>query len=355
MVRSPCTSEPTHEPVRNAHAIFRLPALLFAATGLLGGIVACGETPLAGGLDGQITIPGGPYAPGQSYLGRNGYVEYIAGDSPLIFSVPHGGALRPAEIPDRTSSACGGNPTTVTDLNTIELALAMAEAQLQAFGTRPHLIVTHLDRDKLDANRSLAAGACGSPAAEIAWTEFHEFIGVARGAVLEAAGRGWYMDVHGHGHAEQRLELGYLLTGGELALSDAGLDGTPGYEETSSIRTMSRDDAETSFAELLRGPTSLGTLYENGGFPAVPSAGDPDPGTGLYFSGGYDTRRHTCSAGSVDLGGEADGRVCGVQLEANYTGVRDEGANRRRFGEATAAALEVYLRVHWGLDLAPAG
>ncbi len=41
------------------------------------------------------------WEPGKSYFGRSNYVEYIAGDLPLIISAPHGGTLKPAEIPDR--------------------------------------------------------------------------------------------------------------------------------------------------------------------------------------------------------------------------------------------------------------
>ena len=41
------------------------------------------------------------YLPGVSYFGRSNYIEYIAGDLPIIISAPHGGALIPAEMPDR--------------------------------------------------------------------------------------------------------------------------------------------------------------------------------------------------------------------------------------------------------------
>ena len=48
------------------------------------------------------STPGGPvYEPGSSYFGRSNYVEYIAGDMPLIVSAPHGGTLHPLEIADR--------------------------------------------------------------------------------------------------------------------------------------------------------------------------------------------------------------------------------------------------------------
>ena len=49
----------------------------------------------------------------------------------------------------------------------------------------------------------------------------------------------------------------------------------------------------------------------------------------------------------------ATGCLCGVQIEANLTGVRDNAANRDQCGDITALVLEEYLRTHWGLRLAP--
>src|SRR5262249_16761368 len=56
---------------------------ILAATAVL--LAACGNPPTA------PIIPPGPYTPGQSYFGRNNYIEYIAGNSPLILSAAHGG------------------------------------------------------------------------------------------------------------------------------------------------------------------------------------------------------------------------------------------------------------------------
>jgi hypothetical protein len=297
-----------------------------------------------------FAIPPGPYVPGQSYFGRNNYIEYVAGDAPVIYSAPHGGALTPSEIPDRTAGNCGGSATTTTDLNTIDLVRAMRARHFARFGTYPHLVINHLARRKLDANRTIEEAACGDAEAEIAFDEWHDFIDVAKAAVLQASGRGWYMDMHGHGHSVQRLELGYLLTGAQLDLSNTSLDANAAYEDTSSMRTIS-EGSPLSFSALLRGSTSLGTLYANNGFPSVPSASDPGPDGDTYFSGGDNTRRHTCGAEATAYGGVTAGNICGVQIEANYTGVRDNATNRNRFGDATALVLEQYLSTHWGIVL----
>lgn len=297
-----------------------------------------------------FAIPPGPYTPGQSYFGRNGYIEYVAGNAPVIYSAPHGGALTPSEIPDRTASNCGGSATTTTDLNTIDLVRAMQARHFARFGTYPHLIINHLTRGKLDANRTIEEAACGDPEAEIAFEEWHDFIDVAKAAVLAASGKGWYMDMHGHGHSVQRLELGYLLTGAQLDLSNASLDANAAYEDTASMRTIS-ESSSLAFSTLLRGSASLGTLYATNGFPSVPSTSDPGPDGDSYFSGGDNTRRHTCGAEATAFGGTTAGNICGVQIEANYTGVRDNATNRNRFGDATAVVLEQYLATHWGLNL----
>ncbi len=110
-----------------------------------------------------------------------------------------------------------------------------------------------------------------------AWNRLHEFLNVAKGTVLKDTGKGWYMDLHGHGHSIQRLELGYQLSGCQLDLADAALDGSKAYEDTSSVKTMSEGNTRYSFSALLQGSTSLGTLYANNGFPSIPSSSDPGP------------------------------------------------------------------------------
>ena len=295
----------------------------------------------------QVTTP--TYVVGQSYFGRNGYIEYLPGNAPVILTAPHGGTLAPIGIPDRTAATCGVTPTTVTDLNTAELVRAMRARFLARFGTYPHVIIAHLSRRKLDPNRVSPEADCGNADASAALREWHDFINTAKSTVLQESGKGWYMDMHGHGHAIQRLELGYLLGGSDLERTDAALDAGSNFENASSIRTLSVF-SPLSFSALLRGPSSLGTLYANNGFRALPSASDPGPEGADYFSGGDNTARHSCGSGASALGGVTGGNICGVQVETNYTGVRDNAANRDRFGNATAIALESFL-MHWGLQL----
>jgi hypothetical protein len=99
-----------------------------------------------------------------------------------------------------------------------------------------------------------------------------------------------------------------------------------------------------SFAELLRGPSSLGAFLESEGFPAVPSNARPDPGSDDYFEGGFNTSTHGCRGG---------GTICAVQIESNRVGVRDTEENRARFAAALARVIERYLELHYRVDITP--
>ena len=287
----------------------------------------------AGTLTAEFTTVATGPSSGTMYPGWAGYIEYIAGDLPIIITAPHGGTLEPEEIPNRT----GTGITTVRDSNTEELARTIGSVFASTTGGRPHIIIVRLRRTKLDANRDLAEAALGNRVAGRSWVEFHSFVETAKQAVIARHGTGVYIDLHGHGHVIQRLELGYLLSSATLGLSDAGLDAV-GAENQSSIRTLSEVSPAT-FAGILRGASSLGALFEAAGFPAVPSASTPGPGGAEYFNGGYNTDRH---------GSRYGGPISGVQIETNFDGVRDNVANRERFATALVSVMGRYMAAHRG-------
>jgi hypothetical protein len=286
-------------------------------------VVVCGGGPTAQTPPGACTP-----APGVVCFGQRNYIEYAAGSLPIVVSVPHGGALEPESIPNRTG-------TTVTDTNTIELGRAIAQAFTRRTGRAPHLVLCHLKRTKLDANREVGDAAQGNGEAARAWTEYHVFLELATRDVEQRTRSGLYVDLHGHGHEKDRLELGYLLPGSQLDLSDAALD-AGGFAAKTSLRLAIRT-SPARFSEILRGPTSLGGLLA-GSTASVPSPGMPSPAGDLYFSGGYSTARHTA-------------RIAGLQIESHRVGVRDTPANRDAFADTFVTASLEFLRTHLGLQI----
>ena len=278
------------------------------------------------------------YTPGVSYLGTHGYTEYIPGSLPIIISAPHGGYLEPEVIPNRTCF----DAVYATDAYTQELIRDIQNSIYAEFGCYAHVVINLLDRKKLDANRNLAEGACGNDSAKQAWNDFNDFLDIAENTVMEQYGKGIYIDLHGHGNPKQRLEIGYLLYDDELQLSDTELNTTT-YINYSSIQQLVETNASGfTHAELLRGVISFGTLMQEAGYASVPSATDPFPLTGdNYYSGGYNTvERSSYSGGTID----------GFQIECNYTGVRDNEVNRKRFADSITIALKAYLTIHYFID-----
>jgi hypothetical protein len=275
------------------------------------------------------------YQPGKSYFGRSNYVEYIAGDLPLILSAPHGGELKPAEIPDRERG------TFVTDDHIEEMARTVQQVFHSSFGHSPHVIICRVVRRKVDCNREIEEGAGEDPGARQVWSDFQRFVEIARSNVLTSAGTGFYIDLHGQSHPIKRIELGYGLTANQLTNVDCVLNELA-YADHSSIRTLA-GRAGVPFSELLRGTNSLGALLAAKGYPAVPSPTMPNPGRGNpYFDGGYNTRRHGSAQG---------GAIDGVQMELNYIGIRDTAVNRTNFSLALTQVMDAYAARYYGLDL----
>ncbi len=270
--------------------------------------------------------------PGQRTFGTEDYVEYVPGSLPILLTAGHGGALEPAEIPDRSYGV------TVQDGRTEELARELAAELAARTGRYPHLVISHLHRSKLDPNREIVEAAQGDPRAERAWREFHAYVDFATSVIETDWGGGVYLDLHGHGHAIARIEWGYALDGADLSRSDTALDAAA-YVDLATVKHAATLPG-ARLSQVIRGPFSFGTWMHGLGYPGVPSAAIPSPGSDPYFTGGYNVRRH----GSRD-----GGTVDAVQIEFQ-SDLRRVVALRRAMIPRLADTISVWLDRHLGID-----
>ncbi len=274
------------------------------------------------------------FEPGESYLDENSFVEYLPGNLPIIISVPHGGYLEPDSIPDRDCEGC----VYVRDSYTQELSFGLREAIYDKTGCYPHVIINLLHRKKFDANRAIETAADGNPDVENSWQAYQDFIDSAKTVAVEGYGRALFIDMHGHGHDIERIEVGYLFTKAELQLTDEELNTADLINETSIKQLVNDNIGELSCSELLRGSQSLGTLLHAQGFPSVPSNAIPAPlGDEHYFSGGYNTIQH---------GSKYGGFVDAIQLEFNSE-VRWDVDLRLELADSLATTLIQYINWHY--------
>jgi hypothetical protein len=265
--------------------------------------------------------------PGESLFGKNEYVEYLPGNLPIVISVPHGGYEKPPGIPDRSLGTMGH-----LDSMTQELAREIAAVFRERTGRVPHVIINRLHRSKLDANRELFDAAQDNAIAGEAWNDFHTFIDSAEERVEREFGRGLYIDLHGHRHEWQVVELGYLLVSNQLKLSDAELDVSVPSATTSLGLLL--NDRTAPLSQLVRGSRSIGATLELEGFATVPSPAHPHPDGRPYFSGGYNLEQHSSFSGKLMLG---------VQVETP-TSLRENDAQRKAFAGALVNGVLAFLK-----------
>ena len=280
------------------------------------------------------TVDGQIFKVGSTYFGKDNYVEYLAGNAPLVISVPHGGYLDPVGMPNRDCVGC----SYTIDSYTQELSRLVQVKFFERTGCYPHMVYNLLHRKKLDMNRELLEATDANTILDKYWYEYHTFIDSAKSAVTKGYGKGLFVEIHGHGHTKQRIELGYLVSQTTLGLADS-LINLPKYAGSTSIRNLANRNLQSlNHVSLLRGPLSMGTLLQKKGFLSVPSSSDPFPlATDDYFNGGYNTLRH---------GSNTEGKIDAIQLEL-YSSIRFDSVERNKFADSLVRVLINYLDFHY--------
>jgi N-formylglutamate amidohydrolase len=259
------------------------------------------------------------------------FTEVQYGNMPLVISVPHGGTLGPDSIPDRTCP----DAVTTTDLNTVELLFAIDSVFKKDFGIQPYFVVTHLKRIKLDQNRALSEASCNNNRVLGFWRGYHGSIDSFIKLIVTKYKQCLFIDLHGHGHEKQRLELGYLVNGTGLRNPSSIVP------SATSVFHLLQQNNSITVQQLLTGPNAFGTLMAARGFPAVPSTQIPAPSAGdPYLDGGFNTEHFT---------GAVYPAVYGWQIEANNTGVRNNDNSRASFAKAFVQSIMQFYRANTSL------
>ena len=276
--------------------------------------------------------------PGQSYFDGTGYIEYIAGDYPLIISVPHGGYEVPNDFADRNCNGCVYSRDSFTQ----EIGRSIAQFFFNTTGHYPHVIINLLDRTKLDPNRPIGEGADGDPKGEQAWTNYKNYIETSKTKIIQGFVRGLLIDFHGHAHPIKRIELGYILTHNDLNQTDETLN-TQFHINRNSTKNLVNDNVlNLTHSELVRGPLSFGALLHDKGYPSVRSPADPFPNfDDPYFNGGHIV---------YENGAHFNNNFDAFQIEADQN-IRINGGEvvREQFAEDCANTIKEFLSLHYGV------
>ena len=221
---------------------------------------------------------------------------------------------------------------------TKELILDIKNEYYMYSGKYPHVIICNLHRKKLDANRDLEEAAQGNIHALKAWDEYQKYINHAKHMVTDQYRAGLLLDIHGYGREGEIIILGYSMSGSVFNdLSDEEINKLM-IRKKCSISSLACS-TKMSYSALLRGSSSLGTLFEAYSYPAVPSLNHPCPGSSEYFGGGFTVYQHGSFNG---------GKIDAILIETPWIGVRDSENNRKRFSNIFVRVVDQFTKMHYG-------
>lgn len=128
------------------------------------------------------------------------YLTYGNGNSPIILSAPHGGNIKPLDIPYRKQ----GNRS--KDTYTRRLIQKVSNLLTE----KPYYIYSNIHRSRVDLNRNIKEAAQGNKKAELVWYAWNKTLaGFTKDVILDY-GKGLYIDIHSHNNSDQ-FQVGYGL------------------------------------------------------------------------------------------------------------------------------------------------
>ena len=170
------------------------------------------------------------FVSGESYFDQNNYVEYIAGNLPIIISVPHGGTLMPSNLPVIHNRG--------VDNGSFETSHLLYDTIVyNTNGCFPHMIISHLHPSVMNPVREIDTAAGTNIDARNAWYDFHSFIDVAKYDITNTWGAGHYFEMHGNGHSDMWTEVGLGVSKSYLNGSDSLISSRVGYSTVKNLCT----------------------------------------------------------------------------------------------------------------------
>ena len=301
--------------------------------------IGCGESGRA--TQSVLPTPEVKYTPGDIITDSQGYISYRVGNMPIIITVPHDGTLTPSTFPDRTGSSARAE-------NTRKVAEQFAYFfNANSNGLYPHIIYNNISRSKLDPDLNQMDGAQGNSYANLSYGTYHSFLQTAIDSVEAYFDAGILLNLVEHNHSNQKVELGYLLSASDLDLTNLQLNSYSTQSSVSQIANIST----SSFAEVIRGYNSLGTLivgrsYTSNdvtySFEAVPTLDNPTIGSTDYSSGGYTIAQYGSSNG---------GKINGIDVATPFAGFRDNANAYRALAVILEESVKIFYQENLGVIL----
>lgn len=193
----------------------------------------------------------------------NRYLQYLEGNTNIILTAPHGGGMKPVQIPKRK--------TGTSTMDTYTRRLTNMIYSLFHDDDKPDTLIADIHRSRVDLNRYLFSATDGNKKAIDIWKDWDISISSIKSFLRKRFNNIIYVDIHSHNDGNY-FELGYNLNAFDyLALERNG--------KTTKQTTM--DSISGSVYDKLFGDYSIKKGLEWYGYEVFRPSGDE-----VYFNGG---------------------------------------------------------------------
>lgn len=195
-----------------------------------------------------------------SFYGNN-YLRYSFGQTNVVITAPHGGGIRPYNIPKRRWGKL------LKDSYTRRLT----EKVVELMYSKPYYVISDIHRNRVDLNRDLYEAAQGNYKAERIWKMWNGLLENYIGDARDIFGKILYIDIHSHNDSD-KFQLGYNIS---------SKDYLDLYYGKKIYNITSLDSLDRDVYDMIFGECSFKESFELMGYEVfMPDGEEP------YFNGG---------------------------------------------------------------------
>lgn len=207
------------------------------------------------------------------------YLTYKEGKTNLILAAPHGGSLKPLNIPYRKWGKRSRDTYTRTLLREL-VSIAYK---------KPYYIYSNLHRSRLDLNRDIYEAAQNNRSAEKVWYNWQNTVTNFISQIRRQYIRGLFIDIHSH-NSSDKFQIGYGLPVKDYLRILSG-------KKVTALSTLSPLLFEDNQYDILFGDGSFPNTLDKYGFEVLIPSTDQE-----YLSGGRNIRVYSGGGiGSIQI------------------------------------------------------
>ena len=238
-----------------------------------------------------------------SVVTKKDYLRSNLGVDTLLLTAPHGGGIRPFNIPKRKYGQ------KLMDTYTRRLT----DEIISIINLRPYYVIADIHRNRVDLNRNIEEACQGNTRAKKIWYDWDILIREYKYYILDYNRKGLHIDIHSHNNSNE-FQLGYNLSARNYIRLCNG----------NNVRGSTLDSIENyNLRDMIFGSHSINNILISSGYKVFFPRGNE-----TYFNGGRNIEVYSGNG----LGS--------IQIECPVSVLRYD---RKNVAKVLSKAIEIFM------------